>query len=375
MKAALAWLLLLTGPPTVVPGTRPAHPKPEQLIGTWHSRTRLTEGTVTIQRDGTFQYRPHSQLPTITGLWRLQGSAIVWSYTPAPGVELDPSTQPDVNAIVELSPDRFVLRETDDSLSVFTRLQPREATRALEAPQPLGAARPLESPKSEMPGLAERLWAAVVVAVLLALAFVAWRQLRARSSTAVAPRIYPCLKQTAWADLAPTVRRPLADLAGAEWMPWVAFGYDHPHTFVFVPDRELQESGRSAPELEAEALANLRDREASWQTVEIGLKSGLRLQVAMCSDDFFAAERILEPESILEAQRRLGASALLSGVPRRGLLALIDADAGTDAIAWFVVMVADEYFGGQSAPISPMIFRMSGGRIVGALPSPPRPAA
>jgi hypothetical protein len=77
MKAALVWLLLLAAPPTVVPATDPAHPKPEHLVGLWHSRTRLSEGTVTIQRDGTFRYRPYSEPRTITGLWRLQGGAIV----------------------------------------------------------------------------------------------------------------------------------------------------------------------------------------------------------------------------------------------------------------------------------------------------------
>ena len=356
MKATLAFLLLLVAAPTVAPGADPTDPKPERLVGTWRSRTRLGEGTVTIHGDGTFQYRPHSEPRTITGLWRLQGRAVVWSYSPAPGLQLDPRAQPDVNAIVELSPDRFVLRETDASLSVFTRLQP------------------LPTPEGDMPDPVQRLWAVVVVVALLASAFVAWRMLRPRPSTPTDERIYPCLKETAWAGLGPTVRRPLADVDGAEWMPWVALGYDRSDTFVFLQEHERQERGRFAADLEAEALANLRGRGASWQMVEIGLKNGGPVQVVMCTDDFFAAERILEPESILEAQSRLGASSLLAAVPRRGLLVLIDADAGADAIAWFVVRVSEEHFGGQSAPISPMVFRMSGGRIVGALPSPPRPA-
>jgi uncharacterized protein YtpQ (UPF0354 family) len=158
-------------------------------------------------------------------------------------------------------------------------------------------------------------------------------------------------------------------------MPWVALGHDRPDAFVFLQEDELREHGRSAADLEAEALANLRTREASWQMAEVGLKGGARLRMVTCTDDFFAAERILEPEAVLDAQRRLGASRLLAAVPRRGLLALVDAEAGADAIAWFVVMAAEEHFGGQSAPISPMVFRMSGGRIVGALPSTPRPAA
>ena len=235
-----------------------------------------------------------------------------------------------MNAILALSQDRFVLRETDGAASVFTRLQP------------------VSKPAGTMPGWVERLWAAGVVVSVAALGFLAWRLLRSRSSTPARQRIYPCLKETSWAALGPTVRRPLADIEDAQWMPWVALGYDREDAFVFLQEDELQEHGRSAAALEAEALANLRDREASWQMAEVGLKGGVRLQMVTCADDFFAAERILEPESILEAQRRLGASELLAAVPRRGLLALVDADLGPEAIAWFVVMVAEEHFGGQS---------------------------
>src|SRR4030042_550333 len=52
MKATLAFLLLLVAAPTVAPGADPTDPKPERLVGTWRSRTRLGEGTGTIPGDG-----------------------------------------------------------------------------------------------------------------------------------------------------------------------------------------------------------------------------------------------------------------------------------------------------------------------------------
>jgi hypothetical protein len=90
-------------------------------------------------------------------------------------------------------------------------------------------------------------------------AFPGWRLLRRRP---LAPKdgIYPCLKETPWSALGPTVRRPLADVDGAEWMPWLAFGDDRPDSFVFLQEDDLRQSGRSAADIEAEALANLGER-------------------------------------------------------------------------------------------------------------------
>jgi uncharacterized protein YtpQ (UPF0354 family) len=357
MRAIAFTLFVASGFPAGALGAGPESPTPEQLVGTWHSRTSQSEGTVTFRGDGTFEYRPLSEPRTIAGGWRLRGGAIVWSYVAGPGIQIDPRSEPDVNPIVEMSSDRFVLRETDGSLSVFTRQE-------LLAP-----------PEGGLPGVAQQLGAGAVVLVLAALAVLAWRALRPRSHTASSDgRIFPCLKETPWARLGPTVRRPLAEVEGAGWMPWVAFGYDQPDAFVFLQENDLEEMGRSASDIEAEALGNLRDREASWQMVEMRREGSGPVQFVRCTEDFFAAERILEPESVLEAQRRLGASALLAAVPRRGLLVLMDAAAGAEAIAGFVLMVAREHFEGQSAPISPLVFRMSEGRIVGALPSASRPA-
>jgi hypothetical protein len=112
-------------------------------------------------------------------------------------LQLDPSAQPDVNAPVELT---GPLRASGDR-----RLAER-----------LHAASGLPNPEGNPTDLIQRLWAVVVVVALLASAFVAWRLLRPRSSTPADERVYPCLKETAWAGLGPTVRRPLADVDGAE---------------------------------------------------------------------------------------------------------------------------------------------------------------
>lgn len=363
----LTWVLISLALFAVPTALYPRSPEASDFIGAWHLHTNLSDGEVTIRGDGTFEYRRPSNPNTLTGRWRLEAGAIVWTYSLPPGVELKGVSNPDVNPIVELTADRIVIRESDHSLSVLTRNQPRNASLDLPATPPPS-------------GVWDRFAGAGVAAALTALVAVLWRVLRPRVPKAAPPgadTLYPCLKETAWARLGPTLRRPLWQGESSDWMPWLAFGYESPDAFQFLSDAEAQETGRSAAELEAEAIANLCERSDSWQMVELGLKGVGHVQMATCTDDFLAAERILDVEAVLEAQRRLGARELLAGVPRRGLLTLIDADADAAAIAWFVMMVADEHFGGESAAITPLVFRISKGRIVGLLsPGPPaRPPA
>jgi hypothetical protein len=152
-------------------------------------------------------------------------------------------------------------------------------------------------------------------------------------------------------------------------MPWVAW-YDRPDTFVFLQEHELQERGRSA----ADAEGGARQPSRSGGLVADGrdrLQNACRRRWS-CAPTTSSPPRGSSSRVHPEAQRRLGASALLAAVPRRGLLALIDADVGAGAIAWFVVMVARAFRGSRR----PSLQWCSGcpGRIVGALPSAPRPA-
>src|SRR4029434_6808915 len=98
-------------------------------------------------------------------------------------------------------------------------------------------------------------------------------------------------------------------------MPWLAFGYDHPHTFEFLNEEKLKTLGMTEAQGEAQALSNLRKPTPAWQSHDAPLGEGKTLKLLVCLDDFFAAERILDPEFMKEAQRRLGAPAILVGIP------------------------------------------------------------
>jgi hypothetical protein len=176
--------------------------------------------------------------------------------------------------------------------------------------------------------------------------------------------ILPCLKEPAWGRQGDAFFRPLWAGAQSPYMPLVAFGYDHPHTFEFLNRDRLGEMGKTEMQLEREAVHNLRRRSAHWEPLDVKLGWFKKLRMLMCADDFLAAERILDPLFMTEAQRRLGARGLLAGVPRRGLLVVMNGEAGAEEIARFAAMVVQQFQAGDSAPISPMAFAVKDGRIL-----------
>ena len=132
--------------------------------------------------------------------------------------------------------------------------------------------------------------------------------------------LLPCLKVRDWEGREHTTCRVLWPDKPSEFMPWLAFGYDHPHTFEFLNEDKLKTLGMTEAQVETKALDNLRTRTSAWQSHDAPLGEGKTLKLLVCMDDFFAAERILDAEFMKEAQKKLGAPAILVGVPRRGLI-------------------------------------------------------
>jgi hypothetical protein len=118
--------------------------------------------------------------------------------------------------------------------------------------------------------------------------------------------------------------------------------------------------------LEAQALANLRARPATWEPVHVDVK-GSKLQILTCSGDYFAAEHVLDPAFMQQAQRMVKAPGLFVGVPRRGLLMATAAGQDQQMIAAFGAAVAGQFSRGETAVISPMLFAMKDGAIIGIL--------
>ena len=176
--------------------------------------------------------------------------------------------------------------------------------------------------------------------------------------------LLPCLKEHNWPGREHTICRVLWAEEASQYMPWLAFGWDHPHTFEFINTDKSKGLGLTDEALEAQALANLRGRSGSWQPIDSDAGDGKQLKMLICTDDFFAAERIADATFMQEAQRRLGSSGLLVGIPRRGLMMATRVDQDEQLIMAFGGVVAGEFSRGESAVISPMIFALKDGAIV-----------
>ena len=187
------------------------------------------------------------------------------------------------------------------------------------------------------------------------------------SSADPAASLLPCLKERKWIGRERTVCRALWEREPSAYMPWLATGYDHPHTFEFIDTTRLAEMQTTERALEREAIANLARRPASWRPLDVDLPGGKRLHMLICTDDFFAAERIVDGNFMRQAERTLKARALLVGIPRRGLLMAIDGASDQQILSAFGVAVAGQFSRAESAIISPMLFAVKDGAIVGIL--------
>jgi|GEM_PF-3158986 len=183
--------------------------------------------------------------------------------------------------------------------------------------------------------------------------------------------LLPALKATDWVGHAHALCRPLAPDLDTPYMPWVAFGYDHPHTFEFVTNQSMPGADDPAQLqlLEHAAIRNLRSRGAAWQSQQV-TAGNKKLSLLICGDDFLAAERILDQEFMVAAQTRLKTKLLAVAVPCRGLLLAIDAQQPREQVGIFATLAATQFFQTESVPISPITFLMDNGQIVGMIKGP-----
>lgn len=177
--------------------------------------------------------------------------------------------------------------------------------------------------------------------------------------------LLPCLKVRDWEGREHTTCRVLWPDKPSEFMPWLAFGWDHPHTFEFLNADKLKTLGMTEAQVESKALDNLRKRTCAWQSHDAPLGEGKTLKLLVCMDDFFAAERILDVAFMKEAHRKLGAEAMLVGIPRRGVILATPFQTDTDIVVGFGGVVFGQFDRGESAPVSPMLFVVADGAILG----------
>jgi hypothetical protein len=150
-------------------------------------------------------------------------------------------------------------------------------------------------------------------------------------------------------------------------LPWLAFGYDRPHTFEFLNNDQLGALKKNLEQVEQEATRNVRLRKASWQATPVPLGHAGEVDVLLCVDDYFAAEKILDAGFLRAAQKQLKIDLLAVGIPRRGFLMAIDGRQSMAILGAFAGAVSAQYHRGDSPPITPAVFAVVDGKVVGLL--------
>jgi len=135
--------------------------------------------------------------------------------------------------------------------------------------------------------------------------------------------------------------------------------------FRFV-EQGTAEAAQGIATLLKPALEELAARQARWEGLAVYLPDGNTLDVLVCSEDAFAAERVLLPAFLNQAHQELAASMLAVVVPRRGVLMAIDARRPLPDLIHFAAIAADECARGPAA-ISPLVFAVEEGVLAGFL--------
>jgi len=91
--------------------------KKEMFLGVW-TTSRIPGGKTLINADDTFEVQNEGGAAIDGGKWFVRDGEIVWKskgFTP---------WEEDNNPVLEYTPDKFVVRELDDTTTTFTRIKP-----------------------------------------------------------------------------------------------------------------------------------------------------------------------------------------------------------------------------------------------------------
>lgn len=179
--------------------------------------------------------------------------------------------------------------------------------------------------------------------------------------------VFPLFMPESWQRAPTQVCRPLIGGVALRDIPVVALTYLIPAPGSATPQRgfirkeRVDQLGKTVRDFEAEALHNVAVRPASWSRMERG-----DFVIAGCSDDYLAAERILDPAFLREAHDMVSDRSLLVGIPARGQLhavSLSRAMAQPQLALVFKTIVEKMFQDAGELGITPWPFIVNDGRI------------
>lgn len=96
----------------------------ERFVGKWEAVLGGVRSVTTIKQDGTWVsegYCPHKKSPDITtGSWEVKDNKIIWTYDKDNIVFR--AGEEDINPILEVTKDKFVLKETNGNITTYRRI-------------------------------------------------------------------------------------------------------------------------------------------------------------------------------------------------------------------------------------------------------------
>ncbi len=184
--------------------------------------------------------------------------------------------------------------------------------------------------------------------------------------------LLPVLREADWNGRSLAAARVLfGEKVGGAFIPWVTFAYDEETQTLTLTEEGLRNEQRSLLDVEREALAALSARGAAWEvkgTDATGAEETLSLL------DEYAAAHLLLGARLDEAHRRLKAERLVVAIPTRGILVTRGWPEGdgeaevTDLLEWANVVYRDSH----ESRVSPALFEVRGGSVVGIVRPAPR---
>ncbi|NLR92954.1 DUF1444 family protein [Flammeovirga agarivorans] len=171
-------------------------------------------------------------------------------------------------------------------------------------------------------------------------------------NTKSSKEIYPLLKTSDWVgkDFSIFKNFPISSKAP---LPLIAFGYDLGEQFMFYTKDDLKKEKVSEDAIYKQAMANLKE-------IKVPFESGPGFYTASGND--FSAEKILDTDFLLEAQKKMGAYKIIVAIPRRTVMYLTDANSTEEQLKLFQKLVHTTYLDDSygNAPITNLLFTFEG---------------
>jgi hypothetical protein len=188
--------------------------------------------------------------------------------------------------------------------------------------------------------------------------------------------LYPVLKSAEWAEDAKNdvvMRSIYADNEICTNEPVVGYALDLPETIEFLSTSSV-ETNLSIDAIHDKALQNLNKRllaETEWYELnqEVPKEFGGTVTGLVLSGDYFSSEALLSKELLQIAHQKLDAAMIMVIAPERGKLfvtqIISEGDQPEPGSLLFACTAVAHFFNPSQAPISPNVWIVRNGRLVG----------